>query len=87
MPTKTAIQIHVRLFSQLRDVMGQSALSVTLPAGATGRHLLDHLVAQYPALQRFQPVIRLAVNHAYVVNDTALEDGDEVALITPVSGG
>jgi molybdopterin converting factor small subunit len=31
--------------------------------------------------------IRLAVNQTYVPTDTRLHDGDEVALITPVSGG
>jgi molybdopterin converting factor small subunit len=29
----------------------------------------------------------VAVNHTYVTPDAALHDGDEVALIPPVSGG
>jgi len=32
-------------------------------------------------------VLRVAVNDEWVQKDRILEDGDEVALLTPVSGG
>ncbi len=55
--------------------------------GATGADLLDALGRSHAAIARHRPVVRLAVNRRYVPTDTALADGDEVALITPVSGG
>ena len=82
-----SILIDVLFFSVLRERIGASRGSVSLPAGANGKALLDALEASYPAIRSFRPVIRLAVNEAYEREDVELRDGDEVALITPVSGG
>ena len=79
--------MRVLLFSVLREAVGQERLDVTLPASATGADLLDVLQAEHPALARHRPVIRLAINQEYVPETSILADGDEVALITPVSGG
>ena len=38
-------------------------------------------------MQRFHSYIRIAVNEAYVDSTFQLHDGDEVAIIPPVSGG
>jgi molybdopterin synthase catalytic subunit len=53
--------------------------------GARVRDLIDVLAASIPALLTTRGLI--AVNHSYVTTDTTLNDGDEVALIPPVSGG
>ena len=82
-----AIQVHVLLFSVLREAVGSEEFTVSLPASAEGTDLLDVLQAQHPALAPHRPTIRLAVNQEYAPETTPLADGDEVALITPVSGG
>ena len=82
-----AASVRVLLFSVLRDGVGTGELSVPLPEAATGADLLDRLGDEHPEVARHRPVIRLAVNRRYVPPDTPLADGDEVALITPVSGG
>ena len=79
--------VTVLLFSVLSERVGQRALDVPLPAGATGGSLLDALTEEYPALAAYRGVIRLAVNAEYASEDEPLSAGDEVALITPVSGG
>ena len=79
--------MRVLLFSVLREAVGQERLDVALPASATGADVLDVLEAEHPALAPHRPTIRLAVNHEYVPETSVLADGDEVALITPVSGG
>ncbi|MEP0545818.1 MAG: MoaD/ThiS family protein [Rhodothermales bacterium] len=81
------IGVHVLFFSVLRERVGAGAVAVSLPAPATGNVLLDRLIERYPALADFRPVVRLAVNQQYVAGETALHDGDEVALLTPTSGG
>ena len=43
--------------------------------------------ADYPALARSVPNLMVAVNSEYAERTAALNDGDEVALIPPVSGG
>jgi molybdopterin converting factor small subunit len=79
--------VRVLLFSVLREGVGAGELVVPLAAGATGTALLDGLAAEHTVIARHRGVVRLAVNRCYVPLDTALADGDEVALITPVSGG
>ncbi len=72
----------MRLFAALREQAGARILPLELPDGA--------LVADvWPALALGdEPAgLLLAVNHAYADRDTELRDGDEVALIPPVSGG
>lgn len=79
--------VQVLLFSVLREKLGRQVIEYRLAGPATGAQLLDALVEAYPNLGPYRSVIRLAVNEAYVSEHVALEDGDEVALITPVSGG
>lgn len=81
------MRVQVLLFSVLRDRVGTDALSVSLDASATGTDLLNRLAAQHPSIDEYRSVVRLAVNQSYVPVGTRLHDGDEVALITPVSGG
>lgn len=79
------ICVHVRLFASYREAAGTNRLDAPLPSGARVRDLLSRLAADFPALARAPGLV--AVNHTYVDPDAHLNDGDEVALIPPVSGG
>lgn len=78
---------EVLLFSVLRDRVGASRIHTTVHAGISGADLLDQLAEAYPALAPYRSTIRLAINQEYVDEATTLSRNDEVALITPVSGG
>ena len=82
-----SIAVSVLFFSVLRELIRAGEISVRLPAPATGNVLFDHLIERYPQLRDYRPVVRLSVNQEYVALDASLHEGDEVALITPVSGG
>src|SRR5690348_3289991 len=84
-PAVSQICVHVRLFASYREAAGTNWLDMPLAAGGRVRDLLEALSAQLPALVRAPGLV--AVNHTYVNPDTQLHDGDEVALIPPVSGG
>ena len=79
------ISVHVRLFASYREAAGASRLDTSLPEGARVSKLIDVLGERVPALRTTRGLI--AVNHEYVSADTVLRNGDEVALIPPVSGG
>lgn len=82
------VSVRVLLFAALRDAVGQSEIRVPLaPEAATTAALMDALAEQHPAIAQARGTIRLAVNQRYVRGDVPLAAGDEVALITPVSGG
>ena len=79
--------IRLMLFSVLRETVGSSCISVVVGTDFSGKDLLDFLAREYRIVETYRPYIRLAVNEIYVPESVELSDGDEVALITPVSGG
>ena len=80
------IRVRVRLFSHVRHVLGSSEMVLDLAEGATASDAEARL--RDLAGGRLDGVVfRLAVNHEYVPGSRVLEDGDEVALISPVQGG
>ncbi|HEY2594221.1 MAG TPA: molybdopterin converting factor subunit 1 [Chloroflexota bacterium] len=81
----TTIRVHVRLFASYREAAGTNRLDSTVPVGASVSRLLELLESRIPTLRQTPGLI--AVNHSYVPPETVLQDGDEVALIPPVSGG
>ena len=78
---------EVLLFSVLKQKVGEGRLRLDLETPVTGADLLDHLEAKHPVIGEYRGVVRLAVNQEYVSEAVTLAEGDEVALITPVSGG
>ncbi len=81
------ISITLKLFAVYQDVLGCPEMAMTLPAGTTVRDLCDRICNQHPELRRWQPLTRFGINLQFVEADTLLNDGDEVVLIPPVSGG
>ncbi|HEX4897567.1 MAG TPA: molybdopterin converting factor subunit 1, partial [Candidatus Limnocylindrales bacterium] len=79
--------IRIRLFAMQRELAGTRALAVELAAGATVEAAWAALVARHPVLAPGRPAVRFAVNGEYTGPETLLADGDEVAMIPPVSGG
>jgi len=82
-----AISIRVRLFAVQRELVGRREVALELSAPATIEDAWSALVAMYPVLAPGRPAIRFARNAAYAPAAEPLSDGDEVAMIPPVSGG
>jgi molybdopterin synthase catalytic subunit len=76
------MRVMIRLFAGLREQAGIGRRELELPDGATTADV-------WPALELGDEPSGLlyAVNRAYADPDRPLADGDEVALIPPVSGG
>jgi molybdopterin converting factor small subunit len=83
----TPITVRVLFFSVLRERVGRGEIDVSIGSGACASQLLDELSRVYPAMDAFRGITRIAVNQIYVDEFVELREGDEVALITPVSGG
>ena len=81
------IRVRIRLFAMQRELAGTRGLEVQLPSGATIDDAWEALVELHPGLAPGRAALRFARNGAYAPVDTALADGDEVAMIPPVSGG
>lgn len=81
------MQVSLLAFGILRDLLGKNAGPVELPAGATVRDLLERCREMIPEKSAPWDSIAVAVNREYVPATHRLADGDEVALLPPVSGG
>ena len=71
----------------LKDLVGSSAESLTLPAGSVLADVLDHYASRVPRLQALSSSLAMSINQEYANRDTKLNAHDEVALLPPVSGG
>jgi MoaE-MoaD fusion protein len=81
------VRVRVRLFAIQRELAGTREVPLDLHDGATVGDAWDGLVTAFPALAPGRPSVRFAVNGAYADASTPVADGDEVAMIPPVSGG
>ncbi len=81
--------MHVRVlfFGILKDIFPEVIQSLQLPAGATVATLLDHFRSQAPQQEGLWESLAIAVNQQYASSAQPLIDGDEIALLPPVSGG
>ena len=74
--------VHLRAFARYRELLGFSELDLPLPEPPSLARLLED-----PRLAALPQNALLAVNQAFATPDTPLAEGDEVALMPPVSGG
>ena len=81
------MRVRVRLFAIQRELAGTREVSLDLLDGATLDDAWTALVGIHPALAPGRASVRFARNGAYADASTPLVDGDEVAMIPPVSGG
>ena len=79
--------MKVRFFAMCREKTGVSEREFELEDMAEASTLLCHLSRKYGGPFSSLDRLIIAVNGEYVRPDHILKDGDEVALIPPVSGG
>jgi len=85
------VSVNLVYLARLREAFGRAGEALTLPAGdASVAAILAALRARggaYATELAAGRAVRIAVNHALVGADSVVRDGDEVALLPPVTGG
>jgi MoaE-MoaD fusion protein len=81
------MRVRVVYFGILREMAGHEQETVELADGARLAELYSDLQQRIPGLNKFANSIALSINYEYAGLDAPLHDGDEVALLPPVSGG
>ena len=81
------MDIKVNFFALYRERAGRDHLSLDLHPGSTVSNLVEEIRRLFPDLAPASVNMVVAVNAEYAQPDIVLYDGDDIALIPPVSGG
>src|SRR5712692_1179505 len=81
------VRVRVLFFGAARDAVGHDELELRLEPRSNVTSVFKQLLADYPALDRFGSSLLFAVNQEYALPDREISDGDELAILPPVSGG
>jgi len=80
------MKLHLLAFGIARDILNGSSIEFELHAGNRISDLKQALQDRHPGFNQLTS-LSFAVNESYVPDTHQLQDGDEVVLIPPVSGG
>lgn len=81
------MNVTMRYFAIMREYLGKSDETLEIPEGSTAGEIFAFAVRDTPRLAGLERSVMVMVNEDYVDPAHVLQEGDEVALIPPVSGG
>ena len=81
------MRIRILFFGQLTDIVGRREEMMELASGARLSDVLSGYGARFPQFKALAASLACSVNQEYAQGSAVLEDGDEVGLLPPVSGG
>lgn len=81
------MRVVLKYFSALRDITGKVSEEVEVGDGTTLSALLEWFFVKYPKAEAFKEELLVLVNGRTVDGLYKLREGDEVAVMPPVSGG
>ena len=82
-----SMRVFVLYFASIRERVGRDRDELELPTGACVRDAVRAAQVLRPGLTPMDPSVRVARNLEFATYDEAVKEGDEIALIPPVSGG
>jgi molybdopterin converting factor small subunit len=74
-------------FAQLREFAGCDDAHIEISDPIDADHLWKILEERFPGMAKFRSSTRLARNFCHARDDQTFSNDDEVALLSPVSGG
>jgi len=80
-------KVSVRFFARYAELAGCDSSAVNVPAPSTVSDVIARVREVFPGMQAMPPRPLAALNRRQVKLDAAVNEGDEVALLPPISGG
>jgi MoaE-MoaD fusion protein len=81
------MRIRVLLFGQLKDIIGRPEEDLEVQPGTSLADLMARYGERFPGFRPISTSIACSVNREYAAASVVLQEGDEVGLLPPVSGG
>ncbi|MCK4971465.1 MAG: MoaD/ThiS family protein [Thermoplasmata archaeon] len=81
------MKVTVRYFAVHREATGVTDEVLDVPEGTSVTELMEELMRRHPDLVDLRRDTVISVNKGIGTGDIGLQDGDDVALFPPISGG
>ncbi|MGH9558630.1 MAG: molybdopterin converting factor subunit 1 [Bryobacteraceae bacterium] len=81
------MRVKVLFFGAIREIVGLREDTIEIKDGARLAKILENYTNRFPKLRDMAGSVVMAHNQQFAPPDAAVYDGDEVALLPPVSGG
>ncbi len=81
------MRVQVLFFGVLKDVTGLAREDLEMKPGSQLQSVFDHYASLFPRMAEFSSSIVIAHNRQFASRTVELNDGDEIAMMPPVSGG
>ena len=81
------MRVKVQLFARLRELAGGGEYDCDVPAGSSVADVWRAVSERHSSLKPFGNAISCALNADFARMSATVKDGDEVAILPPVSGG
>ncbi len=79
--------VRVLFFARYAELVGRSSATIDLPMPATVADVVGRVRSEMPGGAGLPATPLTALNAEHASLDTAVADGDEVALLPPIAGG
>jgi MoaD family protein len=81
------MNVRAEFFSRLKEIIGASALELSLPENSTVNDLFEQLKENYPQMRDFEKSVLFGIGVEFVNRNQPLNEGDTIAIMPPVQGG
>ena len=81
--------MKIKYFAWIKDITNLEEEEINLNEAKNLDELKTYIIQKYPDLKKhmIKEILRFAINQEYAVNNTNLNEEDEIAIFPPVSGG
>jgi molybdopterin synthase sulfur carrier subunit len=79
--------MKVQFFSQLKEIVGASEITLDLPDDTSVAALLARLYRDFPELEKWDRNLLVGVGLDFVARDHLIQPNDQIAIMPPVQGG
>lgn len=81
--------MKIKYFAWIKDITNLDEEEINLNEAKNLDELKTYIIEKYPDLKKhmIKEILRFAINQEYAVNNTNLNEEDEIAIFPPVSGG
>lgn len=87
MPDNHPITVTIELFGPAAASAGTPRVRLDLPRGSTIERAIESLVSEHPGIQASLQAALISADGVMVKRDAKLAGGEELTVITMVSGG